>query len=139
MHTYYGGGSASFSNNVVADPKWMNPGAADYRLQAASPAVNSGNALDPFGNPATDIAGNKRWVGSHPDRGAYESPFSDQTSYVVTSAADSGPNTLRQAITDANSLPNPASITFSIPLACPAEIKLDATLPALASPIVIDG
>ncbi|MEP6512186.1 MAG: right-handed parallel beta-helix repeat-containing protein, partial [Dokdonella sp.] len=45
----------------------------------------------------------------------------------------------RDAITQANSLPNPGVITFAIPGACPRTITLASALPNITSPIIIDG
>ena len=86
-----------------------------------------------------------RWIGSAPDRGAYESTYSDLTAYTVTTTADAGAGSLRQAMLDANSLPNNASIGFNItnPIThlpvCPAVIALASALPAITSPLQING
>ena len=124
---------------VHVDPQWVSPATGDYHLQVTSPAVNSGTVIVPAGLPATDIEGNSRWVGSKPDRGAYESPFNDASNYLVTTTADSGTGSLRDAITQANSLPNPGKISFAIPGACPRVIALASVLPKVTSPIVIDA
>jgi len=139
FHTYFGGGSYGHSNNLDVDPLWNAPASGNYHLQPASPAVNSGDILDPLGAPPTDVAGGARWIGSHPDRGAYESSVNDLASFVVTSTADAGAHTLRQAILDSNSSNNPATITFNIAHACPATIGLATPLPHITSPIIIDG
>ena len=62
--------------------------------------------------------------------------------FVVSSASTSGPGTLAQAILDANAAPNdggPDVIRFDIPGSGPRVIALDATLPAITDPVVIDG
>ena len=137
LHTYYGSGSVSTSNNIDADPLWVS--AANHHLQAASPAVNSGDLLDPLGTPSTDIVGSTRWVGTRPDRGAYESANNDLSAFTVTKTGDSGAGTLRQAMLDANSSLNPATISFNIPGPCPRVIGLASALPHVTSPIIIDG
>lgn len=139
LHAYIGIGSIGNTNNLNANPLWVDPANGNYHLQAASPAVNSGNVVNPLGMPDTDIAGGSRWIGSRPDRGAYESTVNDQSNFNVTSTADAGPNTLRQAILDANSSPNPGTIKFNIATPCPAVISLATTLPHITSPIIIDG
>ncbi len=139
LRAYLGPGSVNSSNNLNVNPKWVDPTNANYHLQVVSPAVNSGSVIDPLGLPSTDIVGGARWIGTLPDRGAYESPVNDLSTFVVTSTADSGPNTLRQAILDANSVPNPATIKFNIATACPAVIGLASALPKVISPIIIDG
>ncbi|HSL57023.1 MAG TPA: right-handed parallel beta-helix repeat-containing protein [Acidimicrobiales bacterium] len=50
----------------IADPRFRNPGAGDYRLQATSPAVDAGINV----GYATDLDGNP--VSPPPDLGAYE-------------------------------------------------------------------
>jgi hypothetical protein len=133
------GANGQTTNVLQVDPLWAAPGNGDYRLLAASPSVNSGTVIVPTGLPATDVEGHARWVGSRPDRGAYESPFDDATNYVVTTVADSGAGSLRSAMEQANSLPNPATITFAIPGACPRVIAPLTALPKVTSPMIIDG
>jgi hypothetical protein len=127
-----------------ADPKWVNPAAGNYHLAMVSLAVNSGTLIGPVGVavPATDIEGGPRWIGSVPDRGAYESPFNNATNFLVTTTIDSatpGSGSLRDAINQANSLANPATIQFAIPGGCPRLVTLDSLLPTITSPIIIDG
>lgn len=139
LHTYYGVGSIASSNNIHSSPLWVNPASADFHLQAASPAVNSGAVIDPLGTPSTDIVAAARWVGTRPDRGAYESASNDLSAFTVTTTGDSGAGSLRQAMLDANSSLNPATISFNIPGACPRVIGLASALPHVTSPIIIDG
>jgi hypothetical protein len=62
--------SATESSNLVGGtPGFVNPGADDYRLSAASPAVDSGT---PVNAPADDLDGTARPQGSGYDIGAYE-------------------------------------------------------------------
>lgn len=58
---------------------------------------------------------------------------------VVTNTSDSGPGSLRQAILDANASPGGDQITFNIPGPGPHTIQLASMLPAISSPVVIDG
>ncbi|MBN1678660.1 MAG: hypothetical protein JW966_00115 [Anaerolineae bacterium] len=58
-------------------------------------------------------------------------------SLVVTTTADSGPGSLRQAILDANVLPGADTITFS--LSAPAAITLADTLPLITDDLTISG
>jgi hypothetical protein len=39
-----GGTTAQFSNNLTLDPHWVNPAEGDFRLEADSPAINTGRA-----------------------------------------------------------------------------------------------
>lgn len=139
---------ATAVNTINANPKWVDPSSGNYRLATSgsfSPAINSGTIIVPVGEPATDIAGGLRVVGSAPDRGAYESSFNNFSILTVTNTLNSGAGSLRQALLDANSSPNIAkSIKFdvrdagNVPL-CPAVIHFNTTLPEIAAPISIDG
>jgi hypothetical protein len=133
------GAAGSTIGGIQTDPKWVNPANGNYALQSSSPAVNSGSVVPPGGLSATDILGHTRWLGSLPDRGAYESAFNDATQYSVITTADSGVGSLRNAIIQANASPNPATITFNIPGACPRVIALASVLPQITSPIIING
>ncbi|MFN3333813.1 MAG: right-handed parallel beta-helix repeat-containing protein, partial [Caldilinea sp.] len=65
-------GETRGTNYVEGDPRFVNPVAADYRLQSDSPAVDAGdNAVLPTG-VTTDLDGNQRIVGGIVDMGAYE-------------------------------------------------------------------
>ncbi|MBK9335973.1 MAG: choice-of-anchor L domain-containing protein [Lewinellaceae bacterium] len=58
---------------------------------------------------------------------------------VVTTTADSGPGSLRQAIECANSQPGPDVITFNIPGGAPYEIILNTPLPVVSESVYIDA
>lgn len=58
---------------------------------------------------------------------------------TVTSAADSGPGSLRQAILNANASGNSANINFNIPGPAPYIINLLSPLPTISNGIYIDG
>ena len=141
------GSTPSIQNQINADPRGLDPANGNYRLKATplSPAINSGEIVVLGGLPATDIEGNPRFVGSRPDRGAYESSVVDFSALSVTNQLDSGAGSLRQAILNANSSPTlPKTITFDIRGAnntpiCPAVIALSSNLPALAAPMLING
>jgi len=132
------GGSGGNSNS---DPLFF--GAGNYRLKTAptlSPAINSGDGNAPDIAP-TDLDGNSRIVGSAPDRGAYESAYDDTAGgeIVVTNAADSGPGSLRDAITQANAVATQHFINFNIPGGCPQIINLASALPVIKYGLEIDG
>ena len=128
---------------VFTDPSslWIDPANGNYRLKTnpVSPAINSGTGQIFGGEPGTDIEGHPRIVGSAPDRGAYESSFSDFAVLTVTNTHDSGAGSLRQAMLDANSSPTIAKqIKFDIRDAnlqpiCPAVIALSSALPTVGS------
>jgi titin len=59
--------------------------------------------------------------------------------YTVTTSADSGANSLRQAILDANANPGMDTIAFDIPGAGPFTITPASALPTITDPVVIDG
>jgi hypothetical protein len=148
FHDQAMGAGASVVNAIHADPVWIGAVNGNYQLasnQTASPAINSGTVIVPGGEPATDITGDARIVGSAPDRGAYESAFNNFTLLTVTNTLDAGPGSLRQALLDANSSPAIAkSIQFDIRGAgnvpiCPAVISLNSLLPEIASTVSING
>ena len=91
--------------------------------------------------PASDLDGGERVIGSEPDRGAYESGVNDLAiGQVVTNTNDSGPGSLRQAITDANSAVVPI-ITFDIGSTCgPHVIEVTSNpLPKILKAMFING
>jgi hypothetical protein len=59
--------------------------------------------------------------------------------FTVTSAADDGPGTLRQAIMDANAADGSDTIQFNVPGPGPHTIALQTALPTVTSPVFIDG
>jgi hypothetical protein len=59
--------------------------------------------------------------------------------FVVTSTADGGPGTLRQAILDANGTPAADSVVFDLAGAGVRTILLATPLPAITEPLAVDG
>jgi hypothetical protein len=59
--------------------------------------------------------------------------------YTVTSIADGGAGTLRQAILDANANPGPDTISFAIVGGGVQTIKPATNLPSVSEGVVIDG
>jgi hypothetical protein len=131
-----GGPHSSSSNNLQADPQLDG----NYRpLQPGSPAIDSGNDFPAGGLPLRDHAGGARRVGSRVDRGAYESSVSDVAVLTVTSAANSGAGTLRQAILDANAGFDENRIVFALGGLCPVVLTPSSALPPLTSAVTIAG
>ena len=59
--------------NITVDPKFVNAGTGNYRLQSSSPCINAGtNYLEVY--TTTDLDGNARLQGPIVDIGAYEHP-----------------------------------------------------------------
>lgn len=130
----------SGDNLVGTDPLFVNAAGGNYRLQNASPAVNSGVVSSSMAD--LDLAGNPRVVGSTVDRGGYESAVNDTipVTLTVTTTSDSGAGSLRQAILDANANADFNFITFDIPGGCPQVIAPGASdLPAIVNGVSIDG
>lgn len=121
------------------NPQFVDPATDDWRLGGASPGINSGrNDVNLLSQK--DFAGNTRWQGAAPDRGAFESNVgSTATVLTVTNTNDTGAGSLRQALIDANAAPNVNRIHFNISGACPRVITLASLLPTIAEPVVIDG
>jgi parallel beta-helix repeat protein len=146
-------GSATFRNNLYDgrlgdegpgsggtlhdDPLFA--GVGNYRLQASSPAVNSGTTAIAMSD--VDLDGHARVIGSTVDRGAYEAIVDDTvpTQLTVTHAGDSGSGSLRQAILDANANPDFSFIDFDIAGACPRRIALSSALPTITQGVRIDA
>jgi hypothetical protein len=136
-------------SKIVVDRNTLNvnPQLTSYDVPvpgSMSPAKNSGTTYVPGGLTSRDVDDAPRWRGSRPDRGAFETPFDDLTTYTVTNA--SGANdlgSLRHTVQQALADPGPAKIVFDIkdaqgvPL-CPAVIELDSTI-VLGSDLIIDG
>ena len=61
------------------------------------------------------------------------------STFIVTSNADAGPGTLRQAIIDANAHPGPDTIQFNLPAGAGLTISLGSQLPGLDGPVNING
>ena len=63
----------------------------------------------------------------------------DAAVYTVTTTADSGAGSLREAIINANGSPGPDEITFNISGSGPFTIALSSSLPPITDPVRIDG
>ncbi|MBX3724955.1 MAG: right-handed parallel beta-helix repeat-containing protein [Xanthomonadales bacterium] len=121
------------------DPLFVDAAGGNFRLQGASPAINSGRTdVNLVGQ--LDFEGNPRWFGQAPDRGAFESNIGSTSPVLtVTNANDSGPGSLRQALIDANAAPDLNTIRFNIAGACPRTITLASLLPDIIHPVAIEG
>lgn len=65
--------------------------------------------------------------------------MSDAATFSVTSTNDSGLDTLRWAVTNANITPGTNTIAFSLTGSAPFTINLTSPLPVVTNPVVIDG
>ncbi|HEX3895971.1 MAG TPA: right-handed parallel beta-helix repeat-containing protein [Rudaea sp.] len=145
-NTYLNCLNCSYLNPASENNSTSNPqlNGTTFAPAGTSPVINAGVPA-PLVLPAKDVAGSIRVKGSAPDRGALETTVDDitSTSYLVTSANDSGPLTLRQAITDANAAGKPALINFNVDIldsTCgPHLITLNSPLPPIFVPMIIDG
>ncbi|MEO7325218.1 MAG: right-handed parallel beta-helix repeat-containing protein [Dokdonella sp.] len=129
----------SGSNIGGSDPLFVSPGAGNYRLQNASPAINTG--INSSSMAGIDLAGNPRVVGSTVDIGAYESAIDDTVpvNLTVTNTSDGGAGSLRQALLDANANPDFTFVNFDIPGACPHTIAPASALPSITQGLRIDA
>jgi hypothetical protein len=64
--------AAGEANLVGIDPAFVDPAAADYRLQEGSPAIDAGSNTPPGGLGPFDVEGNSRVVNGVVDVGAVE-------------------------------------------------------------------
>jgi predicted outer membrane repeat protein len=99
-------------------------------LKPTGPAVGAG---DPTAAPAGDQRGIARSP-SRDDVGAFQ-----LQTFNVTTPADSGPGSLRQAILDANAGPGPAFIGFPAFTEGPETLSPTSPLPAVTQRVAIDG
>ncbi len=67
------------------------------------------------------------------------SPGGEGATYTVDITADSGPGSLRWAMTEANTTSGLDSVVFSIPGSPPHTIRPDSILPTITDPVVIDA
>lgn len=123
--------------SFTADPKFLDAGNADYRLAASSPAINRAVSL----LWGSDHDGGPRVYGDAADLGAFESEIGSlATKLVVTNRNDSGPGSLRQALLDANALPDENVVDFAIGTGCgPQVIRLQSLLPEVREPVRLRG
>jgi hypothetical protein len=97
----------------------------------SSPAIDAG---DPADAPPTDQRGLPRVLDGTMDIGAVELRV-----FHVTSTADSGPESLRQAILDANDTPGTNGIAFAVGSGGVQTIAPASPLPAVTNAVEIDG
>ena len=64
-------GGYAGTGNINTDPKFVDAGNGNYRLQATSPCLNTGSVSAP-NLPSSDLDGLPRIMGSAPDMGVYE-------------------------------------------------------------------
>jgi parallel beta-helix repeat protein len=137
-------GSPNSLIDPMLSPLTMNNGGRTptQALMVGSPAIDAGGTnvylpADQRGQ-SSPVDGNGDGVSAY-DIGAFE-----LQRYVVTSYADSGPNTLRQAILDNNAF-GAALIAFKLPQLPPPTrpgtfiLKPTSALPSITRPVQIDG
>jgi Right handed beta helix region len=103
---------------------------------------NAVNGLAMFDNLSIDVAGTYRLKASAVGvTDATSDPFSITASLVVTTTADSGTGSLRQAILTANAISGGSAIpiTFNIPGTAPFTILPQTPLPTITRPMSIDA
>lgn len=138
-------GTPLTSDNIVANPMFVDPANSDYSVALISPAINSGEATQIYDFPARDIINRTRIVGSRVDRGAYESPQDDLNGFIVSTTADNGnnvsptPGSLRAAIKAGNAAGVPYKVSFELNASCPAVITVSTALPDITGNVTIDG
>lgn len=117
----------------------FKPDAVYVTLRAYQLRATTDPALVPFNPTAVDIAVFPQSVDVIDGVEQGDEPPPAGVSYVVTNTNDSGPGSLRQAILDANANAGADHITFAILTPAPYAIGLASPLPAITSPVTIDG
>ena len=141
----YSGSTTLGATNLSSDPYFVNVAAENYALQGVSPAINSGFMFQWFGFPGVDLVGNERVIGTHIDRGAFESSLDDRVAFVVTNVGDNGdnqnplPGSLRAGIKAANAATVPFRISFEISGGCPRIINMMTTMLDVRGDVTIDA
>jgi hypothetical protein len=146
------GASSPVSNASVAAGILTNPGGG--QLAGESTVATDINGYANFSTLAIDRAGQGYQLAfTAAAAGAVPVPSASFTVtasadptrnvFTVTTTADSGTGSLRQAIIDANAIPNgtggPDIITFDFRAAGVYTISLASMLPAVTQPVIIDG
>lgn len=129
VSTLVGTSGNPIAPNVTALADFGGP-TPTLALLKNSAAVNAGTLS---GAPATDQRGAPR-TGPQADIGAVQ-----LVDFLVTTTADSGPGSLRQAILDANAHPGSDFITFNIPGGGVHTIAPSSQLPIVTDTVTIDG
>ncbi|MHB0858289.1 MAG: golvesin C-terminal-like domain-containing protein, partial [Anaerolineae bacterium] len=83
------------SGDKQGDPRWVNSGGRDYRLQAGSPAIDGGQDL----GYTRDYTGATVPAGSRPDMGAYEYGGSPAATATPTGVPTSQPTSVAPTAT----------------------------------------
>lgn len=101
VSSYVGASASAHESSATAAQLFVNAGANDFHLAAASPALNSGVATFNGKNaPANDIENNARPSGAAFDRGSYET--------VTAPPATQAPQNISVTPAQANSAPGTA-------------------------------
>jgi subtilisin-like proprotein convertase family protein len=143
----YNGAMTLLTSDLTGDPR-LGPLAPQggtvpvHLLLGGSPALDRGSSAGPVadqrGRPTPfDIGGiaNEADGGNGSDIGAVE-----MQALIVSSASDSGANTLRAAINEANNNSALADIIFDpVALGGASFISLSTALPTISSPLTISG
>jgi len=96
-HNLFTGWSGVYGTDYqTGDPKFVDPAAADFHLEANSPAIDTGSSIDA---PSSDFDGDSRPQGAGHDIGAYEVGNVDVTPPVITAVAASNITTSSAIIT----------------------------------------
>ncbi len=98
----------------------------DWWLEHQAGSIETRSLFGPPGELDRASVWNSQWTGL-------------LNTFVVTTTADSGAGSLRQALTDANALPGLDTITFNITGAGPHTISLASALPVITDAVFIDG
>ncbi len=122
-------------NNLIgADPFFVDPADANYRILAGSPAFNSGNNDPPGGLGASDLDREDRIFGSTVDVGAYEFAGLESFQYLTQIGNGQTGNIMLSTEIDVAAIPGAGAAAFTIdffdPLGGRWGLDLNGQIPA---------
>ncbi|MBI3109928.1 MAG: DUF1565 domain-containing protein, partial [Ignavibacteriales bacterium] len=107
-------GTTPGANDLIVDPRFVNPNATDFRLKASSPCIDAGNPSDSPGDEPPTKA-NRIDIGAYGGTKNATSPDLSSATHVSNLGSDSNPGTAAQPMrTIQNALNNAIGDTVKV-------------------------